>query len=260
MCHPFLEEPGGEWGSGVPDTASSLALCDTVPWGKGDKRRIPRYCSDGDLLSRLWVFALFALAQWVPSWSCTPGARVLGRNAQALLHLAQQILNASVCLCEACGHRQHGCTSCTVSGGAGSSQHFSTLSRSFAPWLLLPQPAADSAPLLFASWTLILPQDKLQTASPETASRLQAWDLHFSQVTDDPLCLSPSTPLHAGIVQSRAVRKLELNYYMLSSISLGSNTCGMYHPPETLVLGDESLWTAALWNLSVSQHLRVSGC
>lgn len=47
---------------------------------------------------------------------------------------------------------------------------------------------------------------------------------------------------------------------MLSSISPGSNARGMYHPPEISVLGADSPRMAAPWNLSVSQHLRISGC
>lgn len=123
---------------------------DAVPWGKADRRRMPRYGSVGDQLSRLRVFVLLALAQQVPSWSCTPGARVLGINVQVLLRLAQRISNEFVSLCEPCGHAQHGYTSRMASGGAGSSLHFSTLSMSFAPCLPLPQQAVEPTLLLLA--------------------------------------------------------------------------------------------------------------
>lgn len=262
MCHLFSEEPGGQQGSGVPDTASSLALCDAVLWGKGDRRRMPRYSSDGDKLSRLWVFVLLALAQWVPSWSCTPGARVLGRNAQVLLHLAQQILNESVCLCETRGHTQHGCTSCTVSGGAGSSQHFSQ-----QEFCLLAAPAPPPAGCWFC--TLVL----------HTGSILQA-----------ELCFCPRTNCRRLLLRGQADYKpgtrTFLKWHMIPSafprphlsvqelcraglsgswnwtIICWAALASVATPAGCTTHQKHgcSVMTPCGWLLSVSQHLCISGC
>lgn len=103
---PFLKETGAQQEC-APQTVPLWSCHDAVPWGKGDRRWMPRHGSDGGQLSRLRGFVLLALAQLVPSWSCTLGARVWVRNVQVLLCLAQRIGNELVSLCEAGAHSTH---------------------------------------------------------------------------------------------------------------------------------------------------------
>lgn len=174
---------------------------------------MPRYGSDGDQLSRLQGFVLLALAQLVPSWSCTPGARVLVRNVQVLLCLAQRILNGFVSLCEPRGHVEHWHTAHMESAGAVgavSSLCFSALSTS-QPLAALAPGGCRAVPWFFAQgapagWAWLLPQDKVLTVL------LQAWDPLSSQGTGDVFHLPLSVSLHAGTVQSRAVGKLGPSY------------------------------------------------
>lgn len=190
ICQPFSEEPAVQQWSGTPDT-TLLAFPGALPWGKGDRRRMPRHSSVGDQLSRLRIFVLLVLAQQAPSWSRTPGAGAFGRNMQVLLCLAQQILKVFVSLCEPCGQAQHGYTSSMMSGGAGSCSALLYPLHEFCP-LAAPFPAGCRA------CTLAFPIGSILR-------------LNFASAPGQTSTKSASLSLCVGIMQSRAVRKLRLD-------------------------------------------------
>lgn len=246
MWHPFLRETRVQQESGTQ--ILPLWSChDAVPWGKSDRRWMPRYSSDGDQLSRLRVFVLLALAQLVPSWSCAPGARVLVRNVQVLLCLAQRILNEFVSLCEPRGHVKHGhtshmCESCELSvllhSARVSAPGCPCPSRLLSCALALCTGGISQAALCFCHRTSC----RQRHYKPGTHTSLKG---HVMPSTFPSLCLSMQELCRAGLLGS-------WDQAVLSSLSLGSSLCRTCCSPQTSVVGDDSPWMAALWNLSAS--------
>lgn len=194
-----------------------------------------------------WADSRSALAQCVTSWSCITGARVLGRNVEVLLGLAERILNEFLSLCELHGHAQCGYTPRTMNGGAGSSA-FLYSQHEFC-LLAAPDTAGCRAHILalcigsilqakhcFCMRTngrQLLLQCRRQAGYKMTCTSLKGQEIPSSL---PHLCLSPQEARLLG----------SCDQTMLSTISLGSNLCSWYQPPGSSMLGDDSPWVAAL--------------
>lgn len=263
MCHPFLEESGVQQGSGAPDTAS-LAL----PWccalGKGWQKKD----------AKIWLC-------WGPAEQ-TPGfcLACLGTaSAKLVLHSRSQSFRDKrasaaplgtadfkwVCLplwamwtCTAWVH---------ITYGEWRSRELLALLYSQHEFCPLPAlaPAGCRAHTLAPCTGSILQAELCFCPRTNCRQLLLRWQAGYKRGTCTSLkgqvipstfpcpCLSVPELCRVGLSES-------WDWTMLSSISLGSNACRMYHPSETLVLGNDFPWMAALWNLSVSQHLHISGC
>lgn len=208
----------GKWYSRYCLSCLAMLLCLEERVTKGYQDR----AWDGDKLSRLG-FCLTCLG--TVSGPTLQESRVLGEMHKCCPAWHSRFQMSLWAM------EQHGYTSCTTSGGARSSLRFSTVSMSFAPWLLLPRQDVKPTPLLFAlaaSCRLTFASALGQTADNFCWDNKQATNLGPTLLSKGQVIPFTFLYLHLSMWEScRAGLCGSWDQTMLSSTALVA-TCRMY--------------------------------